>query len=161
MSVTDVRKDPTTLSMVVTAEFAAPVERVWQMWDDPRRLERWWGPPTHPATFVEHDLKPDGRVTYFMTGPDGERYHGWWRVLVVDAPHTLEFEDGFGDENGQPKEDLPVTRSRVRLEPVDAGTRMTIESLFPTLEAMEQILAMGAEEGLVAALSQIDEQLAA
>src|SRR5659263_474246 len=55
----------------------------------PDQLERWWGPPTYPATVVEHDLTPGGHVTYFMTGPEGERFHGWCRVLEVDPPLSL------------------------------------------------------------------------
>ena len=51
MTVTAVRKDPQALTMTVEAEFAASPERVWQLWADPRQLERWWGPPTYPATF--------------------------------------------------------------------------------------------------------------
>jgi hypothetical protein len=38
---------------------------------------------------------------------------------------------------------------------------MTIESEFPTVEAMEQVLAMGMEEGLTQAVGQIDAILAA
>jgi hypothetical protein len=37
---------------------------------------------------------------------------------------------------------------------------MSIQSLFPSTEAMEQVLAMGAEEGLKQALGQIDAILA-
>ena len=64
MTVTAVRKDPEALTMTITAEFDAPVERVWELWADPRLLERWWGPPTYPATVIEHDLSPGGRVHY-------------------------------------------------------------------------------------------------
>jgi uncharacterized protein YndB with AHSA1/START domain len=58
MTVTRVEKDFDSLTLTVVAEFGAPVERVWQLWADPRQLERWWGPPTHPATVEEHDLTP-------------------------------------------------------------------------------------------------------
>ncbi len=37
-----------------------------------------------------------------------------------------------------------------------AGTVMAIESRFPSAAAMEQLLAMGQEEGMVAALSQVE-----
>ena len=40
MTVTAVRKDPATLTMELEAEFAATPERVWQLWADPRQLER-------------------------------------------------------------------------------------------------------------------------
>ena len=69
MTVTAVRKDPERLTMTIDAEFDASPERVWQLWADPRQLERWWGPPTYPATVTSHDLRPGGRVEYHMTGP--------------------------------------------------------------------------------------------
>ena len=69
MTVTAVRKDPKRLTLTVEAEFDASVERIWQLWADPRKLERWWGPPTYPATFTKHDLTPGSRVEYHMTGP--------------------------------------------------------------------------------------------
>ena len=37
---------------------------------------------------------------------------------------------------------------------------MTIESQFPSVEAMEQLVAMGMEEGMASALGQIDAILA-
>ena len=67
MTVTAVRKDPQALSMTLDAEFDAPPERVWELWADPRQLERWWGPPNYPATFTKHDLAPGSRVEYHMT----------------------------------------------------------------------------------------------
>jgi uncharacterized protein YndB with AHSA1/START domain len=160
MPVTNVEKDPAALTMAITAEYDAPVERCWQLWADPRQLERWWGPPTYPATFVDHDLTPGCFATYFMTGPEGDKPHGWWRILSVDAPHGLEVEDGFGDEPGNPG-DMPVMKLRVRLaDRSGGGTRMTIETTFPSREAMEQILAMGMEEGMTEALGQIEGVLA-
>ena len=160
MSVTDVQKDPASLTLTITSEFDAPVARVWQVWEDPRQLERWWGPPTYPATVVDHDLTPGGKVSYFMTGPEGDQHHGWWRVVAVDAPHRLEFEDGFADDTGTPNPDLPVTMTRVSLSEQDGRTQMAIETTFPSLEAMEQVISMGAEEGMKAALGQIDDLLA-
>ncbi len=50
MTVTSVRKDPEALTMTFTAELDATVERVWQVWADPRQLERWWGPATRPPS---------------------------------------------------------------------------------------------------------------
>jgi uncharacterized protein YndB with AHSA1/START domain len=161
MTVTAVRKDPRTLTMTLEAEFDASPERVWQLWADPRQLERWWGPPTYPATFTRHDLAPGSRVEYHMTGPEGDQPRGYWEVLEADAPHRLVFRDGFANADGTPNTDLPVNTARVRIEEVGPGrTRMSIESVFPSAEAMEQVLAMGMEEGLTQAVGQIDAILA-
>ena len=86
MTVTTIDKDTEALTLTLIADFAAPVEAVWELWADPRKLERWWGPPTYPATFVKHDLTPGALVTYFMTSPEGDKHHGWWRIKTVDAP---------------------------------------------------------------------------
>jgi uncharacterized protein YndB with AHSA1/START domain len=161
MTVTDVQKDLTALTMTVTAEFDAPVEQVWQLWADPRKLERWWGPPTYPATFDQHDLSAGGSATYFMTSPEGQRHRGWWKVLDVQAPVRLQVDDGFADEHGVPNPDMPVTGMLVELHPRDGGgTRVTITSTFPSAEGLEQMLQMGMEEGLRAAMGQMDAILA-
>lgn len=160
MTVRTVDKDPASCTMRITADFDAPVERVWQLWSDPRLLERWWGPPTYPATVEEHDLTPGGRVAYHMTGPDGEQPHGWWKVLVVEPPHRLELEDGFADEDGTPNLDMPISHTRVDIAAADAGTRMSITTTFPSPEAMEQLVSMGMDEGMKQAMGQIDEILA-
>jgi len=161
MTVTNVHKDTEFLAFSITAEFDASVERVWQLWADPRQLERWWGPPTYPATFVAHDLSQGGTVTYYMTGPEGDQLHGWWRVIAVHAPDRLEFEDGFADGDGKPMVDMPTTTAKVTIDATESGgARMTIASEFSSLEAMEQLVEMGMEEGMVQAIGQIDDLLA-
>ncbi|MBR7503008.1 SRPBCC domain-containing protein, partial [Mycobacterium tuberculosis] len=90
MPVTETSHDEDTKTLTMVARFAAPPERVWDVYADPRQLERVWGPPTYPATVVDHALEPGGRVTYFMTSPEGERYYGLWEVTAVDAPHSFE-----------------------------------------------------------------------
>ena len=160
MTVTDITTDVEARTLVVTTRFDAPVKRVWQLWADPRQLERWWGPPTYPATFVAHDLRPGGAVSYFMTGPEGDRHHGWWTITAVDAPHRLELDDGFADQEGNPNPELPVTQMRVDIAADGDATQMVITSTYPSTEAMEQVLAMGMVEGITAALGQIEAILA-
>lgn len=160
MTVTRVDKDFADLTLVLVADFDAPIERVWQLWADPRQLERWWGPPSHPATVLDHDLTPGGAVTYFMTGPDGEKSRGWWRIISADPPRSLEFTDGFADQDGTPIAGLATTRVRVRLTEHDGGTRMEVRSVFDSLEQMEQVVGMGAAEVFAQAVGQMDALLA-
>jgi len=157
MTVTAVNRDHTALTLTVDATFDAAPDRVWQLWADPRKLERWWGPPMFPATFVDHRLEAGGRCTYFMTSPEGEQYHGWWEVDSVDAGRAFEVRDGFADGEGNVNPDLPVTRMRVELsDRGDGGTAVRITSTFATLEQLEQLVEMGMEEGLQLAMGQMD-----
>jgi uncharacterized protein YndB with AHSA1/START domain len=163
MTVTAVRKDADKLTMTLDAEFEATPERVWQLWADPRQLERWWGPPSYPATFTALDLRAGGRASYFMTGPDGViTPHGYWEIVSVEPPRRIEMLDGFANADGTPYEEMPGPGGmRVTIEPIGNGrTRMTIESTFPDTATMEQLLAMGQEEGMTEAVGQIDAILA-
>jgi uncharacterized protein YndB with AHSA1/START domain len=156
MIVTHVDKNPEQLKMTISAELDATPERAWQLWSDPRQLERWWGPPGYPATFTEHDLTPGAHVSYFMTSPEGERHHGWWKVLAVDPPARLELQDGFADSEGKPDPEMPTGVMVVTLTANGGGTLMAVESSFPSIETMEQLLEMGQEEGMIAAMGQIE-----
>lgn len=159
MTVVSVVPDEQALTLTLTAEYGAPVEKVWQLWADPRLLERWWGPPSYPATFTEHSLETGGRMAYHMTGPDGERFPGWWRVVSADAPNTIELEDGFGDADAPPP-DMPVIRMSVDISDLGGGdTRMVLVSRFSSAEGMRQLTEMGMVEGITQAAGQIDALL--
>ena len=95
-----------------------------------------------------------------MTGPEGEKSHGWWQIVAVEAPHRLEFDDGFAGDDGAPQEGMPVSRTEVTLAAVGGGTRMTTLTRFASLEQLEQLIEMGMEEGMRQAMGQIDALLA-
>ena len=162
MPVTDVTHDLDTRALTITAEFAAPVQRIWEIYADPRQLEQVFGPPTHPATFVDHDLTPGGRAHYYMTSPDGEKYYGWWKVSEVDEPHRFAFEDGFAsDDTFAPLENMPISKNVYTFEAIDGGTRATFASSYDTAEALQKVLKMGVVEGASSAIDQIDALVAA
>ena len=159
MSVLSTTTDTEALTLTVIADLAATPDRAWQLWADPRQLERWWGPPTWPATFERHELRPGGTSVYFMTGPDGTRAYGTWRLLDADEPHRLELEDHFADETGAARDDMPSHVMVVTLEPGGTGTIMTMTSTFTSAEGLQQVLAMGMLEGLRLCIEQIDDLL--
>ncbi|WP_102193815.1 SRPBCC family protein [Microbacterium aurantiacum] len=159
MPVTDVTTDTENLTMTVTADFAAPVDRVWSAYSDPRQLERFWGPPGWPATFTAWDHTVGGRANYTMNGPRGERSSGTWEFLAIEAPSRFEVIDSFADDEGKPLEDFPATRMTFAFEPTDEGTRMVSTSHFPSVEAIEQLVEMGMVEGLRMSMAQLDTVL--
>jgi len=161
MTVTNVRKDADAATMEITSEYDAATDQVWRLWDDPRLLERWWGPPMYPATVVQHELTPGGTVRYFMTSPEGERFHGLWDVRDVEPAKLILVDDKFADEDGNVNLELPITAMQVTLtERERGGTTMTIRSTFASPEEMAKTLEMGVEEGMRQALGQTDALLA-
>jgi uncharacterized protein YndB with AHSA1/START domain len=161
MTVTRVEKDPESLTMTVTAELDATVERAWQLWADPRQFERWWGPPGYEVTVVDHDLRPGGKITFSMIGDDDERHQSDWEVTIVDSPRYLELRDADVDALGVPNDGNGMTAFIVTIdEREDGGATMAIRILFDSVEGMEKVLATGVEEGMRMVFSQIEAVLA-
>lgn len=164
MPVTSITKDPDALTMEVIADFDAALERVWDAYLDPRQIERFWGPPTWPATFLQHDGFPGGRTVYEMRGPDGETSKGFWEWIRVDPPDagaaSFEVTDGFAHPDGTPDDGMPEMRMTFSFKAIDGGTRLTTTSYFANAEQLRQLVEMGVEEGTREAMGQIDEVLA-
>ncbi|MEP6480607.1 MAG: SRPBCC family protein [Rhodoglobus sp.] len=160
MPVTSVDKDLDALTLTIVADFAAPVSRLWSAYTDPRQIERFWGPPTYPATFLRHDAVPGGRSIYLMTGPEGDKHYGCWDWTSVNAPRSFEVADSFADENGAPNSDLPTTHMAFAFDAAGDGSRLTTIARFDSAENLEQQIEMGMLEGTREAMSQIDAVLA-
>lgn len=162
MPVTDLTTDLDTRTITITAHFDAPVQRIWDLYADPRQLEQVWGPPAFPATFVTHSLTVGSRTSYYMTGPDGDRFGGWWRITAVDEPHGFAFDDGFADADLNDAPGAPVSHNVYRFEADAAGgTRAHYTSVYDSAEDLQKVLDMGVEEGATQSVNQIDGFLAA
>ncbi len=160
MTVVSSTTDAATLSLTLVAEFDASPDRVWEVWEDARKLERWWGPPTYPATFTRHDFVVGGESRYHMTGPAGEKPRGWWRIDAIDKPRRLEFANGLAGDDGEPVPGIEPMAGFVTFEGIDGGTRMTAVTHFVDVEQMKKMLGMGMQEGMAGAIGQIDNLLA-
>ncbi|WP_100812605.1 MULTISPECIES: SRPBCC family protein [unclassified Microbacterium] len=159
MPVTDVTTDPEALTMTLVADFAAPVDRLWVAFTDPRQLELFWGPPGWPATFTGFDLSIGGRAQYRMTGPRGDSAGGQWEFVAIEPPRRLEVLDSFVDDEGRVNAEMPSMRMTFELHETSSGSRLVSTTYFPSVEALEQMTAMGMVEGSTLAMSQLDRVL--
>lgn len=160
MPVTSVTTDPETLTITVVGDFPVSVERLWEAFADPRQLERFWGPPGYPATFDRYEFEPGGLAHYWMTSPEGQRYYGRWDFDEVDAPRRFAVRDAFATSDGEIDPTIPPGRMTFDFESTATGSRFTSVSTSASLEALEQVLAMGQVEGMRTAFAQLDAVIA-
>ncbi|UUV30573.1 SRPBCC domain-containing protein [Amycolatopsis roodepoortensis] len=154
MPITSVTKEPEKLSLTVVADFPVPRKRLWAAWEDPRQLERFWGPPFAPATFTHHDFRAGGRAEYYLSGPNGERWPNSWKFTEVNPIDSFEAEDGDDNDANMP------TSMTFTFEATPTGSRMIHVTRFSSVEAMEKTIP-GMEEGFRAAMPQLDALLEA
>lgn len=160
MPTTSVHTDRQALTLTLVAEVPVAVERLWGAFADPRRLERFWGPPGFPATFTSFDLRPGGRADYRMTSPQGERFHAVWQVSEVDEPHRIVFRDLFTDADGTVDVALPSSETVLSFESVGTGSRVTVRSSFGDAAGLDTMVEMGMVEGYQQAFGQLDTVVA-
>lgn len=157
MPVVDIQKNLDAAQLTLVAELAAPLPTAWNLYAEQQLVEKWWGPPGYPATFSNHELEPGSTVNYFMTGPDGEEYHGLWQVLDVVPQQSIHFTDRFADSHGQVDDALPASDVVVTFESLDGNrSRITTVTTMDSRANLEEVLNMGAEEGTVQAMNQMD-----
>lgn len=159
MPITSLNIDPTALTITIVADFTSSVRRLWDAYLDPRQIERFWGPPTWPASFTRHDGFIGGVSNYCMTGPAGERSCGYWKWVAVDEGRSFEVRDGFAGDDGEPNTDLPDMRITFEFTETALGSRLTTITYFNSLEELEQLQGMGMVEGTRSAMSQVDAVL--
>jgi uncharacterized protein YndB with AHSA1/START domain len=161
MPVTAVLKDPEALTMTVVAEFAASRERVWEAYADPRQLERFWGWPEYPATFLRHDMYPGGQSVWFLQGPDGPTPHFVWHFVDVQPGRSFEARDGgMLDESGQPVEDGGPSRMVFEFADTETGCTVTTMTYFDSADALQRMIDMASDEELAGQVGRIDAVLA-
>ena len=160
MNTTEIKKDLTNRKLKVTRHFNAPVAKVWQAWTDPALLEKWWGPKPWTAVTKSMDFKAGGLWLYKMTGPDGNGQ--WCRVDIhtVNAPNGFTSTATFCDEDGNKVTSFPDGHWNTQFFADGNGTRVEAELSFDKLADLEQLVAMGFEQGFTMGLNQLEELLA-
>ena len=88
-------KDP----FIINRSFEAPIERVYEMWTDPKHFAQWMGPAGSTMEFLKADIKPGGSSFYRMTGPDGKAMYGKADYKEITKPHRLVYTQSFCDEH--------------------------------------------------------------
>lgn len=158
-SKTEVSKDFNKKTIVVSREFDAPVEKLWQAHTDSAFLDKWWGPSPWRAETKHMDFRPGGYWLYAMVGPDGQRHWSRMNYMSIDTYKSIEIEDEFCDEEGKLDAAFPVSRSKFVFTKTNNGTRVDFELVYTTEADLEKIIDMGFEQGISICLDQLDELL--
>ena len=65
------------------------VELVFTAWTNPNHLKNWWGPKGFTNTFKEFDLRPGGKWSFVMHGPDKGNYINECEFVLIEKPKLI------------------------------------------------------------------------
>lgn len=92
--------DYTGREFVITREFDAPRELVWQAWTERERLRQWFGPKGFTMPVAKMDFRPGGSFHYCLQSPDGHKMWGKFIYREIVAPERIVLVNSFSDEAG-------------------------------------------------------------
>jgi uncharacterized protein YndB with AHSA1/START domain len=150
---------PNDLDIVLTRDFAATPERIYEAWTTPAQVRRWWCGPEDEWVTCEIDLRVGGawRWVFRHHGDDGSTFevafHGEYREL--DPPHRLVWTEVF--EGAPDPSDEGGLLTEMTLTRVGDLTRMVQRSTCPSQEVRDLVLQSGMETGAQALCDRLDE----
>jgi uncharacterized protein YndB with AHSA1/START domain len=143
--------------IVITREFEAPRERVWEAMTNPKHVVNWWGPRGFSTTIEEMDFRVGGVWQHIMRGPDGVKYPNKSVFQEIVKPERIVYSHGGQRENG-PGVSFESTWTFEAL--TAAKTRVTIRMVFPSAANRDFVVKeFGAIEGGKQTLERLGEYL--
>lgn len=88
-----------TDKFVINRSFQAPIDKMFQLWTDPKHLSKWLPPTGTTMRFINVDIRPGGSGFYEMSAANGMKMHGKINYLEIVKPHRLVYTQVFCDEN--------------------------------------------------------------
>jgi uncharacterized protein YndB with AHSA1/START domain len=79
-------------TIVTTREVNAAIEKAFLAWTDPVYLTKWWGPKGFTNTFNVHDLRPGGKWSFVMHGPDKRDYLNECVFIKIEKPTFVSWD---------------------------------------------------------------------
>jgi uncharacterized protein YndB with AHSA1/START domain len=152
-SKTKIIAEPGKPEVVITRTFGAPRGLLWKVYTDPKLIPQWWGPRILMTTVDRMDVRPGGTWRFIQRGPDGAEYAFNGEYREVAAPerivNTFEFE-------GMPGH---VVLETCTLEALEGKTKMTVKSVFQSVQDRDGMIASGMEWGMVETHDRLEELL--
>lgn len=150
--------------IVITREFAAPRQLVWDVWTKPEHIEKWFGPKGFNTRVDKQDFKVGGSSIYVMIGPDGAEYpaKGVYKE-IVPIEKIVSSADGFDEDfvAAHPEMDLPKEAMVLTciFDDLNTRTKLTLITSHATVEEKKKHEAMGVVEGWNSSFDKLAEYL--
>lgn len=145
---------PSDTEILITREFDAPAELVFEVWTTPEHVRNWWGWESDPMKVCEIDLRVGGKWRYVSINEEhGEiAFHGEFKE--IESPRRLVSTEVF--EPYEESQGLNI----LTLEERDGMTTMRLLSCYHSKETRDAVIQSGMESGLQHSLNRVDRVLA-
>ena len=144
---------PSDLEVLITREFDAPRDLVFEAHTACEHMSKWWGPRKYDIPECDIDFREGGNWRIVHRGPDGDEhvFRGEYREIV--RPERLVWTFEWMGAPGH------ISVQTLELEELDGKTLMKSKLTFDTKEDRDGMMASGAAEGGAESWERLDEYL--
>ena len=164
--------DITVKPTILTREYNAPRQLVFDAWTQPEHLKNWLFPfEGFKCEFISADIKPGGSTLHKLIAPNGFEMWLLAKYETITPPESLVFRQYNSNEAGDilPNPQIPnwpkEMRTTINLEEVGEITKLELiwQPINPTQEEAEAFEASRPEhdKGWGGGLDQLDVYLGA
>jgi uncharacterized protein YndB with AHSA1/START domain len=154
MGKTEFEVVPGRQEVVMTRVFDAPRELVFKACADPNLFSKWWGPRRLTTHVEKMEVKPGGSWRVVQSDDAGHEFafHGVYHDVVSPerTVQTFEFEGAPGH----------VLLQTATFEDLDGKTRLTMKSIYESIEDRDAMVQTGMESGATESMERLAELLA-
>ena len=153
----DFTLDKPSKTVVVTAEFEAGLDLVWDAYTKPELLDQWWAPKPYTSRTKVMDFTVGGRRFYAMVGPDGSEGWAVQKYTSITPKTNFKFFNAFADEDENLQ--LPGSDWDLNFSENDGTTKVSVSIYNESLERLERMIEGGFKEGTMMQLKNLEELL--
>lgn len=146
-----------TKTVLITAEFDAERDLVWDAYTKPELLDQWWAPKPFSSRTKVMDFEVGGRRFYAMVSPDGQERWVLQKYTSITPKTNFKLFNTFADA----EENMELPGSDWDLSFSEQGGKTTVRvSIYnESLERLERMIEFGFVEGTEAQLKNLEELL--
>ena len=147
-----------TKTVLITKEFDAERDLVWDAYTKPELLDQWWAPKPLSSWTKAMDFEVGGRRFYAMVMADGTERWSVQRYKSITPKTNFKVYNTFADADENPE--LPGSDWDLSFSEDDGTTTVSISIYNESLERLERMVATGFTEGTKMQLENLEELLA-
>lgn len=150
--------DKSAQTVLITKEFNAPRDLVWDAYTKAELLDQWWAPRPMTSKTKVMEFKEGGRRFYAMVSPDGQERWAVQQYKSISPKTNFKFFNAFADENENLQ--LPGSDWDFNFTEREGKTTVRLSIYNESLERMERIMADGGfQKGTEMQLQNLEELL--
>ncbi len=154
----DIIVNKETKTVVVTAEFDAERDLVWDAYTRAELLDQWWAPKPWASRTKVMEFREGGRRFYAMVSPEGVERWAVQKYTSITPKTNFKFFNAFADKDENLE--LPGSDWDFNFSEQEGTTKVHISIYNESLERLEKMIEMGFMEGIAAIFDNLKELLA-